>query len=92
MAFWGATFPVVKQATSDFSVLGFLAIRFCLASIVLGLFARRRLTWPTVAAGLTIGTVMAAAYLLQTYGLQDTSSSNTGIITGMFIVFVPLTN
>jgi drug/metabolite transporter (DMT)-like permease len=40
--------------------------------------------------GLAIGAVLAAAYLLQTLGLQRTSISNTGLITGLFLVFTPL--
>ena len=91
VAFWGATFPIVKQATEDFSVLGFLALRFAVATLALAPFAIPRLSRSAVRIGVMIGVVFGASYLLQTYGLQFTTSSNAGIITGMFIVFVPLT-
>ena len=36
--------------------------------------------------------VLAAAYLLQTFGLHSSTATNTGLITGLFIVFTPLAN
>jgi len=37
-----------------------------------------------------IGIVLAVSYLFQTYGLSDTTATNTGLITGLFVVFAPL--
>jgi drug/metabolite transporter (DMT)-like permease len=42
--------------------------------------------------GAGIGLVFTASYLLQTHGLRRTSPTNTGLITGLFIVFAPLAN
>jgi drug/metabolite transporter (DMT)-like permease len=92
VAFWGATFPIVKRATEHFSVMRFLALRFTIAALVMAPFAMRRASWQTMQCGFGIGLVFGAAYVLQTYGLQLTTSSNTGIITGLFIVFVPVSN
>ena len=36
--------------------------------------------------------MLAAAYLLQTFGLLYTSATNGGLITGLFVVFGPLAN
>jgi drug/metabolite transporter (DMT)-like permease len=40
--------------------------------------------------GCAIGVVLAAAYLFQTAGLLFTTPTNTGFITGLFVVFAPL--
>jgi drug/metabolite transporter (DMT)-like permease len=89
-AVWGWTFVVVKDATAAYGVLGFLAIRFAIASACMGAVSAHRLTWRTLAAGAGIGVAMAAGYLLQTLGLQYTTPTNSGLITGLFVVFAPL--
>lgn len=90
-AIWGWTFVVVKNALVIYAPLPFLAVRFTLAAAVLGLVllaapGRRSLGF----AGCGIGAVLAVAYLLQTLGLQSTSPANAGLLTGLFVVFVPL--
>jgi drug/metabolite transporter (DMT)-like permease len=89
-AIWGWTFVVVKNALAVYAPLPFLAVRFTLAAGVLSLAlltARRR---PVGWAGYGIGAVLAVAYLLQTLGLQSTSPANAGLLTGLFVVFVPV--
>jgi drug/metabolite transporter (DMT)-like permease len=91
VAFWGATFELVQRATTGFSVLGFLAWRFSVAALALAIYAggkgpdRRSL-----AVGGMIGLVLAIAYVCQTLSLQQTDSTHTGMITGLFILFVPI--
>ena len=41
-------------------------------------------------AGLVMGVFLAAGYIFQTFGLQRTTASNAGFITGMFVVLVPV--
>ena len=90
-AVWGWTFVVVKDAVRQYPVLSFLGLRFALAAVVLWLVvAAMRLSPARAGIGLAIGAVLAAGYLLQTLGLQQTSISNTGLITGLFVVFTPL--
>ena len=38
------------------------------------------------------GCAWRAGYLLQTYGLRYTSPTNSGLITGLFVVFAPIAN
>jgi len=92
---WGATFVMVKEALQDASTLLFLALRFSLASVALGLvfrtcyggfFAGRR----TLKAGLLAGICLFAGYLLQTFGLRYTTASKSAFLTGLSIVLVPL--
>ncbi len=95
VALWGWTFTGVKGAIGSYSVMGFLALRFAVAAVALGVafaaFARR---WhgPSLGMGAVMGLVLTSSYLLQTYGLAQTSSTNNGIITGLFLVFTPIFN
>jgi drug/metabolite transporter (DMT)-like permease len=43
-----------------------------------------------VGAAALAGGLLAVGYVLQTYGLQRTSVSNAGFITGMYVVLTPL--
>ena len=87
---WGWTFVVVRDAVTAYSVLGFLALRFTIASLCLGPFSFKRLTRGTFVPGAGIGICLAGGYLLQTYGLRHTTPSNSGLITGLFVVFAPV--
>lgn len=96
-AVWGATFPVVKNATDlaggGVPTYWFLAARFSLAAVVLGLaFWRRLLAVParTWGAGLLIGAFLFAGYAFQTFGLAHTTSAKAGFITGLCVVMVPV--
>jgi drug/metabolite transporter (DMT)-like permease len=42
------------------------------------------------AAGALMGAFLCAGYVLQTLGLERTSASNAGFITGLFVVLTPL--
>ena len=92
-AVWGLTFPMVQDAVAILPVTAFLAYRFTAAAVAVALFSRRELAglssdgWQ-VGAGM--GIFLTAGYLFQTVGLQHTSSSNTGFITGLFVVLTPL--
>jgi drug/metabolite transporter (DMT)-like permease len=92
---WGATFIVVKQALLDISMLLFLALRFAFAAIALALVFQhriRRSASPRVAVrgGLIAGAFLFTGYFLQTLGLNYTSASKAGFITGLYIPLVPL--
>jgi drug/metabolite transporter (DMT)-like permease len=92
-AVWGSTFVVVKDAVARMPVMGFLAWRFALATLVMlvlrpGAVVRlgRRGWW----RGFLLGLSLAGGYVAQTYGLRYTSAAASGFITGMFVVFTPL--
>ena len=90
---WGSTFLLVQQAVAQYPVFGFLCLRFALASLVLlPLFGRRlRLLTPRMlGAGIAIGFFLFAGYAFQTIGLQYTTSSKAGFITGLSVVIVPI--
>lgn len=95
-AVWGATFPLVKAATTPpegIPTFAFLSLRFDLAALVLGLLTYRRVArsgWRTLAAGTFIGLILFSAFALQTLGLGRTTAAKAGFITGLSVVLVPV--
>jgi drug/metabolite transporter (DMT)-like permease len=92
-AVWGVTFVQVKDAVEIYPLFAFLAVRFAIATVTLAVPAAGRvrgLGRSGVAAGTLLGLLLAAGYALQTAGLERTTVSNTGFITGMYVVLTPL--
>jgi drug/metabolite transporter (DMT)-like permease len=91
-AVWGVTFVQVKDAVAIYPILPFLALRFGIASAVLAPAARRlgRLGARGMAAAAVAGALLGAGYVLQTLGLERTSVSSAGFVTGMYVVLTPL--
>ena len=91
--FWGVTFTVVKQSIESVDVYVFLAQRFILAFALIlpiGLCKGRRLDGATIFRGCIMGVFLFGAYAFQTVALLYTSASNTGFLTGMNVVMVPI--
>lgn len=92
-AVWGLTFVMVQDAIALLPTMAFLAYRFLPAALLVAVAFRRRLAslsgggWR---AGAVMGLFLTAGYALQTLGLERTSASNAGFITGLFVVFTPL--
>ncbi|MFL6011085.1 MAG: DMT family transporter [Gaiellaceae bacterium] len=92
-AVWGVTFVQVKDAVALYPLFAFLAVRFAIATLTLAVPGTRRvrsLGRNGIAAGALLGLLLAAGYVLQTAGLQRTTVSSTGFITGMYVVLTPL--
>ncbi len=92
---WGSTFVVVKRALEDCSTILFLALRFTIAAAVMVLLFRRTLASHSerkqaLSAGLLVGAALFFGYLFQTLGLRLTTPAKSGLITGLSVVFVPL--
>jgi drug/metabolite transporter (DMT)-like permease len=88
---FGATFTVVKDAVARMPPFLFIGIRFALAAGVLAIVgAFRGLTKRDARLGAITGLALFAGYAFQTVGLQYTTASNAGFITGMFVVFTPV--
>jgi drug/metabolite transporter (DMT)-like permease len=92
-AVWGVTFVQVKDAVALYPLFAFLAVRFAIASLVLAAPAAGRMRalgregW---VAGSALGLLLALGYALQTAGLERTTVSSAGFITGLYVVFTPL--
>jgi len=92
-AVWGVTFVQVKDAVAIYPLFAFLALRFAIASCTLaapGAARVRTLGRPGIGAAAFAGALLGAGYALQTAGLERTSVSSTGFITGMYVVLTPL--
>lgn len=92
-AIWGLTFVMVQDAVAEIPVMAFLAYRFIPASLLVAIVFRRRLAqlsregWK---AGFVMGIFLTSGYVTQTLGLERTTASNAGFITGTFVVLTPI--
>ena len=92
-AVWGLTFTMVQDAIAVLPALAFLGYRFAAATAIVTPVFRRQLArlpregW--IAGGL-MGVFLTAGYIFQTLGLEQTTPSDTGFITGLFVVLTPV--
>ena len=92
-AVWGVTFVQVKDAVAVYPLFAFLALRFAIASGTLAIPGAARLRGlgrAGLGAGVLAGALLGGGYALQTAGLERTTVSSTGFITGMYVVLTPL--
>jgi drug/metabolite transporter (DMT)-like permease len=92
-AIWGLTFPMVQDAVREIPVTTFLAYRFIPAALVVALVSGRSLrTLPAAGwkSGVVMGVFLTAGYMFQTFGLERTTASHAGFITGLFVVLTPV--
>lgn len=90
---WGASFALMKQAIGFIPPFTFLTYRYFAATLILcALFFKsvRNINRSILKYGLIIGLTMFAGCALQIVGLQFTSASKSGFITGLNVVLVPL--
>jgi drug/metabolite transporter (DMT)-like permease len=90
---WGLTFVQVKDAVDVYPLFAFLCLRFAIAALALAAPAATRVRalgrGGTLAAS-GMGLLLAAGYVLQTAGLERTTVSSAGFVTGMYVVLTPL--
>lgn len=92
-AAWGSTFFMLKETVSRVPVADFLALRFLVAALAVTVLAPRalsRLSADERRYGALLGLVYGVAQVMQTTGLQTTSASVSGFLTGMYVVFTPV--
>lgn len=90
---WAGGFPATKYCLqAGLSVGALLTLRFAIGTAGLGLMLalfrvpfRRR----DVLDGLWLGLVLAVLFWLQTDGLRFTTTSKSGFITGLYVIFTP---
>jgi drug/metabolite transporter (DMT)-like permease len=87
---------MVKDAVEGFPATTFIAYRFLAAFLLVAAISLtrpgglRRLDASGWAAGIVMGVFLTGGYVFQTLGLERTSASNAGFITGLFVVLTPL--
>lgn len=92
-AVWGGAFLVMKDSLVRQDVYSFLASRFILAAAFMFMYKPKSLTGldrKFVKRAILIGILLCSGFIFQTFGLTQTTVSNTGFITGLYLVFTPL--
>lgn len=101
MAVWGSSFAVLRSLLADAKATPLLlvSVRMAIASaLLLGSMAAtaggraqlRSLRGPLLRDGILVGVLLGTGFLLQTEGLQRTTASRSGFLTGTLVVFTPL--
>ncbi len=89
---WGGTFIVTQSGLGDISPVLLIALRFWIATALVGVLWRDRLRGVgrrAVAHAVLLGALLTAAYIAQTVGLQYTTAARSGFITYLFAIFIP---
>lgn len=90
---WGGTFALIKNALTDISPLLFLGIRFFIAAMLLYPFIHytlKKMDKNTFIAGSVLGIFYFLGFATQTVGLNFTTATKSGFITGTFVVIIPI--
>jgi drug/metabolite transporter (DMT)-like permease len=98
MAVWGSTFALLRFLLNGAvaTPLALVSVRMGLATALLlayfAIFRRGHLKMSPqlLRDGLICGALLGCGFLLQTEGLQRTTASRSGFLTGLLVVFVPL--
>ena len=90
---WGGTFALIKNAFNDISPLLFLALRFGSAALIFLRLVKsslKKTNKKTLIAGSILGLFYFAGFTAQSLGLNLTTATKSGFITGTFVVFIPI--
>lgn len=92
---WGSSFIVMKNAVEGVPVFMLLGIRFTVGCLLLMLIFHRRLKTigkRQLLHGAVVGTLLFAAYTVQTFGLRETTPGKNAFLTAVYCVLVPFVN
>ena len=80
-AIWGSTFVAQRLGMEEIGPFLYTGLRFALGALVL---------LPLLLGGALLGLVLTCGINLQQVGLLFTSVTNSGFITGLYVIMVPL--
>jgi drug/metabolite transporter (DMT)-like permease len=90
-AIWGSTFIVTKGALDSVNPAAMVAIRFLISALLLLPWVlKRKNKTALMKESFILSLFLSTLFLAQTTGLLYTSASNSGLITGLFIIFIPI--
>jgi drug/metabolite transporter (DMT)-like permease len=89
-AVYGWSFVVVKDVISEYPVLPYLGLRFGIGVLTVLLLLRRLPSRADWRVGLPLSAALMLGYLSQTEGMVTISPGVAGLLTGLFVVFIPL--
>ena len=91
---WAAGYITAKMALDGGMTPNvYTSFRFCGAALVMALIFHKNLLRAdkkTIKAGIYIGLAAGIAYVIQNIGLNMTTASKAGFLTGLYIVLVPI--
>ncbi len=90
---WGTTFAVMKDLLEQVSLYNFLFWRFLLGGLFLAIWSGprwKRMDPARFRQGFFMGFLLFGGYLTQVLGLNWTTASQAGFITGLSVILVPL--
>jgi drug/metabolite transporter (DMT)-like permease len=93
---WGASFTAVRWALVDFSTTTLMFWRFVFAiaggELFLFLFRREdyRKSWSDFKLASKAGIFLGFSLLFQIYGLNFTTATNSGFITSLYVILIPI--
>ncbi|MCL4447423.1 MAG: DMT family transporter [Candidatus Thermoplasmatota archaeon] len=86
----GSNFSIIKVSLNYIDPISFLFYRFLIASVVLLPFVFRKINRRDAIYGSLVGIPLFLGYVTQTIGLDYTSPSMSGLITGIYIILTPI--
>ncbi len=92
-AFWGISFPLMRNVLEHMPALAYLSIRFTIAAVLVSIIffnKHKFITKREIGGGAVIGFLLFAGMVLQVFGLYSTTASNSAFITSMNVAFVPV--
>ncbi|MGN7750068.1 DMT family transporter [Sinorhizobium sp. 22678] len=96
-AIWGAGFVAQSTAMDAIGPLWFIGLRFAIATLValpLALLENRQAAAPLPRNAMRnfvfVGLALFGGAVTQQYGLLTTTVTNSGFLTGLYVVFVPV--
>ncbi|MGA0868009.1 MAG: DMT family transporter [Planctomycetota bacterium] len=95
-AIWGISYPAVKSGLDHHSPLGLVALRFGVATLTLAPLLAA--PWPRLRAhlgatakhGCLTGLALLSGFVLQAFGMTETSASVGGFLSGLIVLVVGL--
>ena len=92
-AIWGSAFLSMKGTLERLDVNSFLAWRFAIATLFLIAIRPsvvKKIDLAFAKKGALLGIFLGSGYIFQSFGLTLTTVSNTGFITGLYVVLTPV--
>ena len=92
-AIWGSAFLSMKGTLERLDVNSFLTWRFTIATLLLIAIrpsVLKKIDLSILKKGALLGLFLSSGYIFQSFGLTLTTVSNTGFITGLYVVLTPI--
>lgn len=90
---WGSTFIVMKQGVENIQPITYLFFRFLFAAILMCLIAvpyLKQFNLKMLKDGIILGIYLFLTFFFQVLSLRLITASEVGILTGLYVLFVPV--